>query len=78
MPNNKIQVIFRQIDGIWQSINEQKPRTFADFLDLFNIKFDDRTQFLRIKYDYKKYLHTIEIRCYGGQIRCDICITHKW
>ena len=73
MPNNNYKhekITFRQIGGVWQS-DEQKPRTLAEFLDYYNLLFDDKCIFAR--YEIHRELRRqnnmqIEIRAFGGSI----------
>lgn len=72
MPKNNIEVIFRQIGGVWQSINTKEPIIFCEWLRQNQIQFDDNCTFARYEmYEGKKldHLTMIEIRHYGGQIR---------
>lgn len=60
-------IIFRQIDGIWQDADGC---VLADFLANYEIIVDDRTQFARL-YDYDRML-CIYYRATAGKVQITI------
>ena len=66
--NEKLEFIFRQVDGIYIDTTNQFRGTLADFFTAWNIVIDDCTTFCRIRQD--KY--EIVYRAYGGAISVNI------
>ena len=64
----KLEFIFRQVDGLYVDTTNQFRGTLADFFTAWNIVIDDGTTFCRIRQD--KY--EIEYRAYGGAIRVNV------
>ena len=60
-------IIFRPIDGLWQSADGV---VLADFLSSYDIVMDDRTQFARL-YDYGRML-CFHYRASAGKVQITV------
>ena len=66
--NEKLEFIFRQVDGQYVDTTNQFRGTLADFCTAWNIVVDDCTTFCRIRQDK----HEIVFRAYGGAISVNV------
>lgn len=66
------EIIFRPVDGLWVSADGV---VLADFLALYEICVDDRTQFARL-YDYDRMI-SIWYRAEAGKVQITIWRINK-